>query len=105
MSMIFVAGSISIKQLDPKVKARIDSIVEGDHTVIVGDADGADSSVQSYLCGKVWRRPSSTAVGTHLETTQAAGRWFVSTSSTQRPAPAPSLLRRMSRWQRRLTSA
>ncbi|CAN7697383.1 hypothetical protein D9M68_78860 [compost metagenome] len=52
MSMIFVAGSISIKQLDPKVKARIDSIVEGDHTVIVGDADGADSSVQSYLCGK-----------------------------------------------------
>jgi hypothetical protein len=52
MSKIFVAGSISIKQLDPEVKVRIDNIVEGDHTVIVGDADGADSSVQSYLCVK-----------------------------------------------------
>ncbi|WP_432261488.1 hypothetical protein [Cupriavidus sp. TMH.W2] len=52
MSKIFVAGSISIKQLDPQVKARIDRIVEGDRTVIVGDADGADSSVQTYLCGK-----------------------------------------------------
>ncbi|SOZ17445.1 conserved hypothetical protein [Cupriavidus taiwanensis] len=52
MSKIFVAGSISIRQLDPRVKARIDSIVEGDHTVIVGDANGADSSVQAYLSGK-----------------------------------------------------
>ncbi|UDM52288.1 hypothetical protein [Cupriavidus sp. MP-37] len=52
MSKIFVAGSISIGQLDPRVKARIDSIVEGDHTVIVGDANGADSSVQAYLSGK-----------------------------------------------------
>ncbi|SPC19968.1 hypothetical protein [Cupriavidus taiwanensis] len=52
MSKIFVAGSISIRQLDPRVKARIDSIVAGDHTVIVGDANGADSSVQAYLSCK-----------------------------------------------------
>ncbi|WP_354685387.1 hypothetical protein [Cupriavidus necator] len=52
MSKIFVAGSLSIKQLDPKVRERIDNIVQGDHTVIVGDANGADSSVQSYLSGK-----------------------------------------------------
>nr|WP_311530204.1 hypothetical protein [uncultured Ralstonia sp.] len=49
MTKVFIAGSISIKHLDPKVKARIDNIVEADHTVVVGDADGADSSIQSYL--------------------------------------------------------
>ncbi len=52
MSKIFVAGSISIRQLDPRVKARIDSIVAGNHTVIIGDASGADSSVQAYLSSK-----------------------------------------------------
>lgn len=46
---IFIAGSISIKHLDPKVKERIDNIVDAKYTVIVGDADGADSSIQSYL--------------------------------------------------------
>ncbi|VBQ36407.1 hypothetical protein [Burkholderia pseudomallei] len=49
MTKIFIAGSISIKHLDPKVRERIDNIIDADHTVIVGDADGADSSIQSYL--------------------------------------------------------
>lgn len=49
MTKVFIAGSISIKHLDPKVKERIDNIVDSDFTVIVGDADGADSSIQSYL--------------------------------------------------------
>ncbi|WP_227461642.1 hypothetical protein [Cupriavidus pauculus] len=46
---IFIAGSISIKHLDQKVKERIDKIIDQNYTVIVGDADGADSSIQSYL--------------------------------------------------------
>lgn len=46
---IFIAGSISIKHLDPKVKERIDNIIDAAYTVIVGDADGADTSIQSYL--------------------------------------------------------
>jgi len=49
MTTVFIAGSISIKHLDPMVKARIDNIVSADHEVVVGDADGADSSIQSYL--------------------------------------------------------
>ncbi|QCP48458.1 hypothetical protein FAZ95_04200 [Trinickia violacea] len=52
MTKIFIAGSISIKHLDPKVRERIDNIIEADHTVIVGDADGADSSIQAYLFKK-----------------------------------------------------
>lgn len=52
MTKIFIAGSISIKHLDPKVKERIDNIVNSEYTVVVGDADGADSSIQDYLRAK-----------------------------------------------------
>lgn len=46
---VFIAGSMNIKHLDPKVKERIDKIVEQDLEVVVGDADGADTSVQWHL--------------------------------------------------------
>src|SRR5687767_8850417 len=40
---------MNIKHLDPRVKERIDSIVSQDFEVVVGDADGADTSVQWHL--------------------------------------------------------
>ncbi len=46
---VFIAGSMNIKHLDPKVKERIDKIIEQDLEVIVGDADGADTSIQWHL--------------------------------------------------------
>lgn len=50
MTAVFIAGSISIKNLDAKVKQRIDNIIAQDYSILVGDADGVDSSIQSYLC-------------------------------------------------------
>ncbi|WP_322054736.1 hypothetical protein [Paraburkholderia bannensis] len=49
MTKVFIAGSIKIKNLDLKVKDRIDTIVKSNFDVIVGDADGADTSIQQYL--------------------------------------------------------
>jgi hypothetical protein len=46
---VFIAGSMNIKHLDSKVKERIDNIVAQNFEVVVGDADGADTSIQSYL--------------------------------------------------------
>ena len=46
---VFVAGSMNIKNLDARVKERIDKIVSQGFDVVVGDADGADSSIQSHL--------------------------------------------------------
>lgn len=46
---VFIAGSMNIKHLDSKVKERIDNIVAQDFEVVVGDADGADTSIQQYL--------------------------------------------------------
>lgn len=49
MTTVFIAGSLSIKNLDRKVKERIDKIVASQFGVVVGDADGADTSIQRHL--------------------------------------------------------
>ncbi|WP_035552177.1 hypothetical protein [Burkholderia sp. 9120] len=49
MPTVFIAGSITIKHLDVKVKECIDKIIASDYDVLVGDADGADTSIQEYL--------------------------------------------------------
>jgi len=46
---VFIAGSMNIKHLDPKVRVRIDKIVAKNLEVVVGDADGVDTSIQAYL--------------------------------------------------------
>lgn len=49
MTTVFIAGSMNIKHLDPKVKERIDNIVASEFEVVVGDAAGADTSIQQHL--------------------------------------------------------
>ena len=49
MTKVFVSGSMKIKHLDSKVVDRLKNIIDSKYCVIVGDADGVDSSVQEYL--------------------------------------------------------
>ncbi|AKF38774.1 TPA: hypothetical protein PXN30_003594 [Yersinia enterocolitica] len=49
MTTIFIAGSITIKKLDPLIIERIKKIVDKKFKVVVGDANGVDSSVQREL--------------------------------------------------------
>lgn len=49
MTTVFISGSMNIKHLDAKVKERINNIVASEFEVVVGDADGADTSIQQYL--------------------------------------------------------
>lgn len=49
MTIVFIAGSITIKKLDPRICERIDKVVEAGHDIVVGDADGADSAIQDRL--------------------------------------------------------
>ncbi|WP_431285568.1 helix-turn-helix domain-containing protein [Humitalea sp. 24SJ18S-53] len=57
MTTVFIAGSISINRLHEKVADRINKIVSSDFNVVVGDADGTDTSIQEclqrYQAGKV----------------------------------------------------
>lgn len=49
MTTVFIAGSISISHLHVKVQERIGKIVSSDFDVVVGDANGADTSIQQCL--------------------------------------------------------
>ncbi|QDL35838.1 hypothetical protein [Serratia liquefaciens] len=49
MTTIFVAGSINIKELDPLIIERLKKIVDKKFRVVVGDANGVDSSIQRAL--------------------------------------------------------
>lgn len=49
MTTVFIAGSMKIKHLDQRIRERIDNIIASNFKVVVGDADGVDASIQSYL--------------------------------------------------------
>ena len=52
---VFISGSISIKRLPGNAIKKIDSIVDKNITIIIGDAKGIDSIVQKYLIKKGYK--------------------------------------------------
>lgn len=52
MKTVFIAGSIKIKNIDPAFDERIKNIVRKNMAVVVGDANGADTSIQRALQGQ-----------------------------------------------------
>lgn len=49
VSTVFIAGSITIKKLHFSVLDRLKNMMDGEFKIIVGDADGADKSIQEFL--------------------------------------------------------
>lgn len=49
MTTVFIAGSIAIKKLHPFFRDRLANIVQSQFDIVLGDADGADSSIQQAL--------------------------------------------------------
>ena len=49
MTKIFIGGSRRISRLNADIRQRLDRIIDGRFEVIVGDANGADKSVQTYF--------------------------------------------------------
>lgn len=73
MTTVFIAGSITIKKLDARVRERIDKVVEAGHTIVVGDADGADSAIQDRLFNTCALRVTVYCTGT--EPRNNIGSW------------------------------
>lgn len=55
MTKVFIAGSRRLSRLNADVKRRIDTMIDKDFTILVGDANGADKAVQRYLAEKGYR--------------------------------------------------
>ena len=46
MHKVFISGSMKIKNLDNNVLKRLNNIIDSNYQIIVGDANGVDSSIQ-----------------------------------------------------------
>ena len=49
MSNVFFGGSRNLSRLNPALRTRLRNLITNGHTVLIGDANGADKAVQSYL--------------------------------------------------------
>ena len=75
MSKIFISGSMRIKRLDPKVKDRINNIINSDFSILLGDADGVDTSIQELLSSKGYTKVTIFCSGDNARNN--IGRWEV----------------------------
>ena len=55
MTTVFIGGSRSITRLNDTIRSRADNIMRQRFAIVIGDADGADKEVQSYLAEKAYR--------------------------------------------------
>ncbi|MBU2981042.1 hypothetical protein KO498_04370 [Lentibacter algarum] len=49
MNTVFLSGSRKLSRLNGAIKERLQAIIDQQLTVIIGDANGADKAMQSYL--------------------------------------------------------
>ena len=55
MKKVFFGGSRQLGRLNKAVRERADNIISNGYLVLVGDADGADKAMQSYLAEKLYQ--------------------------------------------------
>lgn len=80
MHKVFISGSMRIKNINQEVLNRIDNIINSDYQVLVGDADGVDSSIQNYLLQK--KVTSTLVYCTGLQPRNNLGNWSTSNIET-----------------------
>jgi hypothetical protein len=81
---IFIAGSISIQQLDPSHQALLDAVVHDKANVLIGDAPGIDRLVQLHLAARHVQNVTVFHVGN--EPRNNAGHWLTHGVQTEHPA-------------------
>lgn len=52
---VFIGGSRKISKINQQIKNRIENIINKNFIVLVGDANGVDKSIQSYLFSKNYK--------------------------------------------------
>ena len=56
MTTVFIGGSRSLTRLNDTIRTRVDNIMRQQFAVMLGDANGADKAIQSYLAAKGYPR-------------------------------------------------
>lgn len=64
MNKVFIGGSRKITKLNSDITSRIGNIMQSGYTILLGDANGVDKSVQKYLQDKQYRNVLVYCMGT-----------------------------------------
>jgi hypothetical protein len=75
MSKVFIGGSRHLSRLNADTRNRLDNVISGGLAVVVGDANGADKAVQTYLDKAGYRNVEVFCSGRHCRNN--VGRWPV----------------------------
>jgi hypothetical protein len=73
MSVVFIGGSRRLSRLNAVIRGRLDNIIERNHAVLIGDANGGDRVVQAYLAERGYR--SVTVYCTKGDCRNNVGQW------------------------------
>lgn len=61
---VFIGGSKTLVHLTPQMCRLLDELIQSGAHILVGDCRGADTLVQQYLAGKIYRSVTVYASGT-----------------------------------------
>ena len=75
MTTVFIGGSRSITRLNDTIRSRLDNLMHQRSAIVIGDANGADKAVQSYLAEKAYRDVIVYCMGDHCRNN--VGNWPV----------------------------
>ena len=74
MTKVFIGGSRRVTRLNADVQRRIDKIIEQGFAILVGDANGADKAVQTYLRTRRYNKVDVFCTAVTAETMSVTGR-------------------------------
>ena len=75
MTTVFIGGSRGITRLNDTIRSKVDNIMRQRFAIVIGDANGADKAVQSYLAEKAYRNVIVYCMGDHCQNN--VGSWPV----------------------------
>jgi hypothetical protein len=70
---VFIAGSRRLTRLNEEIRGRLNNVIRNGCAVYVGDANGADKAVQTYLASKSYRNVLVFCVARHCRNN--LGQW------------------------------
>lgn len=82
MTTVFIGGSRSLTRLNDTIRSRVDNILRQHFTVVIGDANGADRAIQSYVAAKGYRHVIVYCMGDRCRNN--VGEWPVKQVSAHR---------------------
>lgn len=56
MTKVFIGGSRRVTKLNLDIERRIDNMINNGFTILIGDANGIDKAVQTYLSDKGYQK-------------------------------------------------